>query len=332
MTFKKYLSENNSLFNEENQDFIQEFSIFDNRLSKRDCQIDLYQSDNELENFDYCLRKNLEKKIKNVHLSEFNQNNEIINPFLNFSKLENEFVLREEINLLKENQQRLSSKFQDKNQTSKFETNQPIKLKENKIQIENRFIENITIKNESKETEIVEEMIIFKKKEKITKNLKEKFIENSKKIILSKNLLEKDFEKNIDISNIKNFRNYFFNFRRFLKVLFSKCKCSSVNCCKSKKCKEAKKNLKKINRKCNLDNKNSINLKILKNNLKILKKCKHCSKCEKKEIKITPAKGAIFKIIIKNLKDIIQKKKKNKEIIEEIQIEIKISKAKIVKY
>ena len=64
--------------------------------------------------------------------------------------------------------------------------------------------------------------------------------------------------------------------------------------------------------------------------MEILSKCKKFSICKKKEIKISSAKGAVFKIIRNFLKENLKENDNNK--IKEIQEKNKISKAKNKNY
>ena len=293
------LSNYNNLFNDESRDSQQDYSFFDSRLSRTGSQNDLDESENGYDLL-YYFGKNPEKKI---------ENKDIFQTILTFKAEESKITTIEFEEIKTEKYNFIEEKIISNNEKKKITT---IEFKENTTE-KNNYI-----------------------KEKIKKNLKIKFLENSKKIILSKNLLKSSSEKdfiNINISDEKNLKNFFFNFLIFLKVLFTKCKCSS-NCSNCKKCKNAKKFFKKINRNCNLDKysekRNLANFKEMKKNFEILKECENCSNCKKNEIKITPAKGAIFKFVIKNLKDTLQNE--NEKNIEEIQKKNKISKAKIVNY
>ena len=354
------LSKNNFLTSDAYSE--EDYNFFDFESSS---EKNLDKSNHDLLYFFGKNPKNIENKFfqkafyninKNHNLSEFN---EIKNQKMDFSKTGIEFVLKKQNDLdfsqCKENCQLLTSK--EKNENSKFEKNEQFTVEDflltiNNTEIEDSIIENEIIKINLEETSTMEfeetttmefeeiKKIPFDKKKTIT----EKFLENSKKIIISKNLDLFNFKDkeglkntNINISDKKVFSNMFLNFHRLLKVLFTRCKCS-LKCNNCEECKKAKIFFKNINRKCNLEiysEKKNLLILEFKKNFRILKKCKNCSNCNEKEIKITPAKGSIFKIVIKNLKNTL--KKENNEKIQEIQKinkerNIRISKAKITNY
>ena len=137
--------------------------------------------------------------------------------------------------------------------------------------------------------------------------LKESFFQKSINTINFTKIIY-NISKN-DIGQIfveKNFRKMFYNLCIILKILYSYCECPNKKCNKCENCKNPKIFFKKINSNSIIEKYKAPKLQEIKKNIKILKKCKLCCKCTKQKIKITSAKGLVYKEILKKMKNTLE--------------------------